>query len=797
VNPLERWFAERGWAAAKFQKTMWAAMHARESGLLHAPTGAGKTLAAWGGPLLHALKQPRTAPTVLWVTPMRALAADTRKSLELPVRALGLDLEIGKRTGDSSSSERARIRRALPHTLITTPESLSLLLSYADVQAQLKSLQWVIADEWHELLGSKRGVQLELCLARLRALNPQLSVWGLSATIGNLDEALDVLLGGAGPGRLIRADERKKIVIDTLIPTPIERLPWSGHLGLRELPQVLDHIRAARSTLLFTNTRSQAELWMQGLVACAPDIDGQIGLHHASLDRVAREQIEQDLRDGRLRCVVATSSLDLGVDFTDVEQVIQIGSPKGIARLRQRAGRAGHQPGEVSRLKFVPTHALELLEIVAARRAIAAGRIEARRPLGALDLLAQHLVTLALADGFDADAARAEVRQTHAYAHLSDADFARVLNLITQGGEVLKHYPEYQKVGRDERGRYVVSERRIALRHRQSIGTITSDGHINVAYFRGGGLGQVEESFIARLNPGEAFVFAGKTLELVRVRDATAYVRNAAKRSANVPRWAGGKMPLSTELGRSLRELLADPRGPEPELKALAGPLQLQAERSRLPQLNELLIERLDSREGRHWFVYPFAGRHVHEGLAALIAHRLSAQRANTFSFSVNDYGFELVARQPIALDEHAFSALLSSDQLKLDLLASVNAAELSRRRFREIARVAGLIVDGRPGQRKSARQLQASSGLLFDTLSTHDPGHVLLDQALNEVLEFQLDFSALSTTLKRIAHERLMICPTERLTPLAFPLYADRLRGTLSNEAWSERLEGLLKVHG
>ena len=793
---LAQWFSARGWRPAKFQRELWAAMQRGESGLLHAPTGAGKTLAAWGAPLNLELKKPSSGLQLLWITPMRALAADTLKSLERPARELGLSIAIAKRTGDSSGAERARLKKRLPHTLITTPESLSLLLTYADVQAQLRSARWVIVDEWHELLGSKRGVQMELCLARLRQLNPLISVWGLSATIGNLQQALATLLGPQHRGRIVHAPDHKRVKIESLIPKALEPLPWSGHLGLKQLQAVLTQIRQAPSTLLFTNTRSQAELWNQALVACAPDIDEHIALHHGSLDRAHRDQVEAGLRDGRWRCVVATSSLDLGVDFSEVEQVIQVGSPKGIARLMQRAGRGGHRPDAVSRLWFVPTNSFELLEIVAARRAIAARAIEARVPLTlSLDVLAQHLVTLALGGGFNAAAVFSEVRSTHAFAALQYADFERVIRLISQGGEVLAHYPDYQKVTLHE-GSYQVLSRRIALLHRLSIGTISSDGQMRVQMLRGAALGNIEEGFIARLKPGDRFVFAGKTLELQRVRELTAYVRLSPKRAANVPRWAGGNLPLSTELAAWMRALLASPVGPERELEALKPLLALQQARSCLPALDELLIERTVTREGQHWFCFPFAGRRVHEGMAALLAYRLSAARANTFSFSVNDYGFELLARHPLALDEPAFRALLTPHNLRSDLLASVNASELARRQFREIARVSGLVIEGRPGARKSTRQLQASAGLLFDTLLAHDPGHVLLELALSEVLERTLDEPELERTLARLQTQTFKIMLTERLTPLAFPLYADRLRGSMSTEAWSDRLSKLLVQH-
>ena len=565
---VEGWFAEQGWSVAPFQRTLWRAYADGDSGLLHSPTGSGKTLAAWFGcllahgsnPVAGADPAPAVAPlTVLWITPLRALAVDLEHNLRRPIDELGIGWSIGTRTGDTSATERSRQRRRLPTALITTPESLSLLLSYAETARQLGQVKAVIVDEWHELLGSKRGVQLELCLAQLRQQCEALRIWGLSATLGNLPQAMAVLLGDqAAAGRLIGGNDERAPRIRAALPQADQRLPWSGYTGLALLPQVLAAIEQARSTLLFTNTRAQAERWFEALNGARLDWVGRIALHHGSLEPKLRQGVEALLRAGELKCVVATSSLDLGVDFSPVEQVVQVGSPKGVARLLQRAGRSGHRPDGVSDVLCVPTHALELVEIAAARSAVQAGQIESRTALTlCLDVLAQHLVTLALAGGVAPAAVFEAVRSTHAYRELTDAQWQWVVQFVTQGGPALSHYPQFQRLHFD--GELLrPASRRVAHHHRMAIGTITADASMQVRFQSGGSLGTVEESFIARLKPGDAFQFAGRTLELVRVRDMTAEVRRTSARRVAVPRWTGGRLPLSTELADAVQQQLLE-----------------------------------------------------------------------------------------------------------------------------------------------------------------------------------------------------------------------------------------------
>lgn len=799
--PLAAWFARRGWTPAPFQRAAWRHYLAGRSGLLVTPTGSGKTLAAFGGPLLQALREPvppkprrgqlREARTrLLWITPLRALANDTTRALREPIEALGLPWTVAMRTGDASARDRRLARTGQADVLVITPESLALLLSYPETGDQLRGLRAVIVDEWHELLDSKRGVLLQLCLARLRELAPSLRTWGLSATLGNLGEARDVLLPHAPDAPVIDAARPRSLTLETLLPDEGERFPWAGHLGLSQLQRVVARLQDVRSTLLFANTRSQAELWHKALQAVWLDDPALLALHHGSIDPALRQAAEQGLRDGSVRCVVATSSLDLGVDFPAVDQVIQLGSPKGLARLLQRAGRARHRPGEAGHILCVPTHALELVEYAAARKALQAGKVEARVPPRlSLDVLAQHCVTLALGGGFDADALSAEVRGTHAFAALDRDSWQAVLDFIVQGGKALAHYPDYHRVVRGEDGLYRVVDRKVALRHRMSIGTITSDGHVSVQFAKGGRLGAVEESFIGRLRPRDRFQFAGKTLELVQLKDMTAYVRLAKRPDGIVPRWQGSRMPLSSMLGEAVQAALAGPRD-TPELRAVAPLLDTQARLSVLPGPDTLLAEQLATREGWQLFLYPFAGRAVHEGLAALMALRWGRRQPNSFAFAVNDYGLAITAQVADALDADGLRILLDEAGLFEDLQASLNLAELARRQFRDIARVAGLLPPSLPGRApRSLRQLQASSGLLFDVLSRFDSDHVLLQQARREVFEAQLDVRALRHTLADCARRSLAMQRPRSLTPLSFPLWAEAMRGRLSTEDWSTRM--------
>ncbi len=798
---LVAWFKARGWKPFAFQRDVWAAMRAGESGLLHATTGSGKTYAVWMGALQRT--QPGNGLQLLWLTPMRALAADTTRALCLPLPDLLPGWTVGMRTGDTPSAERARQDRRLPTALVTTPESLSLMLTRENAPEVLAGVHTVIVDEWHELIGNKRGVQIQLALARLKRFNPGLVVWGLSATLGNLLGAMHTLVGHES-GRLVQGRVDKQLLIDTLLPAEPGRFSWGGHLGAQMQQPVVDEIERSTTTLVFTNTRSQAEIWYQLLLTARPDWAGLVALHHGSIEKASREWVELGLKEGRLKAVVATSSLDLGVDFLPVERVLQIGSAKGVARLLQRAGRSGHAPGRPSRVTLVPTNTLELVEAAAARCAALAGQVEARMaPDKPLDVLVQHLVTVALGGGFATDALFAEVCSASSYQALSREEFDWALAFVERGGDSLGAYPEYHRVQNID-GVYRVPDRGIARRHRMSVGTIVSDASMQVKWWSqgsagGASLGTIEEGFIARLKAGDCFVFAGRLLEFVRTQEMVAYVKRATKARGLVPSWGGSKMPLSSEMAGAVLALLNDAARGEfnsPEMRAAQPMLAAQARLSKLPLQGRLLLERFESREGHHLFLYPFAGRNVHIGLAQLLAWRLARAEPNTFSLSVNDYGLEILSAQPLSLNTlnaATQASLFSSDTLLADVMASLNSGQLAQRRFREIARVAGLVFSGYPGAPKSLRQLQASSSLFFEVFRQYDANNRLLGQAESEVLSQELDLQGLGQTLARMAalplDEVLLGAPS----PFSLPLMVERLREQLSTEKLKDRLDRLL----
>jgi ATP-dependent helicase Lhr and Lhr-like helicase len=798
LDATRAWFASQGFTPFAFQEEVWDAYAAGESGLIHAPTGMGKTYAALMGALAAGPKGGADDPpplTLVWITPLRALAADTTLAITRAAGAVRPYWTVGMRSGDTPASVRARQDRRLPTVLVTTPESLSLLLSRADWRERFAHVAAVVVDEWHELMASKRGVQVELALARLRGLDPSLRTWGLSATLANLDQALACLVGvdANACGRVVKGLESKTVVIETAHPATIERFPWAGHIGTRLLPQVIAAIERAKTTLVFTNVRSSAEIWYQALIDTRPDWAGTIALHHGSLERDVREWVEDAIRDRRLRAVVCTSSLDLGVDFAPVDQVLQIGSPKGVARLLQRAGRSGHRPGEVSKVTVLPTHALELVEAAAAREAAAEKLIEPRTPIeSSLDVLVQHLVTCALGGGFAPSALRAEISGTHAYRHLDDTQWQWALDFVVHGGASLNAYPEYRRVVIGDDGIARVPDRRIAQRHRQSIGTIVADASINVQMRNGKRLGTVEESFIAHLRPGDCFVFAGKVLEFVRVREMTAWVKPAAKRSAIITRWMGAKMALSTLLAERTRKLIGDAAQgvyASPELELVRPLLELQRRWSGLPRMHEWLIERITMRDGHYLFFYPMEGRLAHLGLATLFAYRLGQIRPGTFTITINDYGFGLLSPLPVILTLGDIGHLLAEEHVERDILAGLNAAELGRRQFREIARVAGLVFQGFPGQGHSNRQLQASSGLLYDVFAEYDPQNLLLAQAVREVMERHLEAPRLAHALARLRKSPALLRTSARPTPFAFPLMVEIFRESMSNEALETRI--------
>jgi ATP-dependent Lhr-like helicase len=828
LQPLEAWFERRGWTPLPFQRQAWRAYLAGRSGLIQVPTGSGKTYAAVLGPIAALLAEGEEAAAprlrLLVLTPLRALSRDLALAIREPIEAMGWPLKVACRHGDTSRHERSRQRRHPPQILITTPESLAVLMAGREAEAFFGHLEAVVIDEWHELLGSKRGIQTELCLSWLRRQRPSLRTWAVSATIGNPEEAAIAAVGlatvGIGVGSAAGVAEQPLIItapiqrttrIESLLPESVDGFPWAGHLGLRMHEQLVASLDPQVSTLLFTNTRNQAERWYQCLRYSCPEMEGQLALHHSAIDRQEREAIEAGVRSGAIRWVVCTSSLDLGVDFQPVERVVQIGSARNLARLLQRAGRSAHLPGGSSELLFLPTHALELLELSAMRRGLAAGLLEKRRPIEApIDVLLQHLVSLACGPGLAPAAELAAVRRCWSYRHLDEERWQWCLRFLEQGGDCLGAYPRYQKLerlnGAGEPLRYAVREPAIARLHRLNIGTITADRSVTVRFVRGAVLGQVEEAFIGRLRPGDGFFFAGRQLEFVRLREMTAQVKASTKAGGTVPAWAGGQLALSDLLSTHLREevdrcaraLTAAADEPAAalldtaELQALEPLLRRQASLSRLPRRHQFLVECCRSREGSHLYAYPFEGRFVHEGLGFLWAWRLARLQKTTITVSVNDYGFELLAPRGYPFAEllvDQLGALLSPDDLRRDLEQAINLSELGRRRFRAIAQIAGLVVNSLPGRNRSGGQLQISASLLFDVFNRHEPANLLLAQARREVLEQQLELPRLEGALERLRSCEPLLEQPARQGPLAFPLLAERLNNRMSNESLLERL--------
>lgn len=844
---IQHWLAQKDFKPFLFQEQTWQHIIDGKSGLVNAPTGTGKTFSVFLGALIQFINQhPKDYNTksknglqLIWITPLRALAKDIGRAMETVIEELGLQWKVGIRNGDTTLSDRQKQKRQMPEVLIITPESLHLLLAQKDYESVFKHLKIIAADEWHELMGSKRGVQVELALSRIvgAPLSPPkggndaaaqgqpdkeqnstkkarsrdgkipplgggraLSIWGISATIGNLEQAMDVLLAplsliGENKGTIVRANINKALEIHSILPDEIEKYPWAGHLGLKLAEKVLPIIDSSRTTLIFINTRGMSERWYQTLLHIAPHLAGAIALHHGSIEGELRAWVEDALHDGKLKAVVATASLDLGVDFRPVETVIQVGSPKGVARFLQRAGRSGHSPDAVSRIYFLPTHSLELVEASALKTAVEETAIETREPLMlCYDVLIQYLCTLAVSDGFIPDVVLKEVLATHCFQHLTEEDWREMLHFITVGGTALQQYDEYKKVEIID-GLYKITGRRIAMRHRMHIGTIVSDAMLRVKFMAGGYVGMIEEGFISRLAPGDAFTLAGRQLELVTIKDMTVMVKKSSSKKAIVPSWLGGRLPLSASLGKVLREKFNEASSTgkakvlDVELKVLQPLFQLQQQLSHLPQSAELLIEQIETRDGFHLFVYPFEGRLVHEAVAALLAYRISKIVPITFSIAMNDYGFELLSDQPIPLDDSNVYELFSADNLLQDIQRSVNATEMAKRKFRDIAVIGGLIFQGYPGEGKKARHLQASAGLLFNVFNEYEPDNVLLRQAYQEVFAQQMEEARLRDMLHRIQHSRIVIMYPQRLTPFCFPIKVDSLRENLTSEKLEDRV--------
>jgi Lhr-like helicases len=807
------WLASKGLHPFLFQEQAWQHIINGKSGVVNAPTGCGKTFSVFLGTLIDFINKnsgnyktkSKNGLQLLWITPLRALAKDIGRAMEEVIAELGMQWKVGIRNGDTDVAERQRQKRQMPEALIITPESLHLLLAQKGYPELFRSLQVIAVDEWHELIGSKRGVQVELAISRLCHLpnerKPQ--VWGISATIGNLEQAREVLLSPLKTmGELVKAEVRKEIVLESILPDEIEKFPWSGHLGLKLAHKVVPIINNSRTALIFINTRGMSETWYQTLLNIAPDLAGAIALHHGSIEQELRIWVEEALHAEKLKAVVCTASLDLGVDFRPVDTVIQVGSPKGVARFLQRAGRSGHSPDAISKIYFLPTHSLELVEAAALKNAIEENFIESREPMTlCFDVLIQYLGTLAISEGFRPDELYHEIITTYCYRDLSEAEWSTILQFITEGGTALQQYDEYKKIEVID-GVYRLTSRRLAMRHRMHIGTIVSESMMKVKFMSGGFIGVIEEWFITRLNPGDVFTLAGRNLELVGIKEMTALVRPSKSKKSIVPSWDGGRMPLSANLGKKLREKFneafevkratknSNSGKRDIELEVLKPLFQLQAQLSHVPRADELLIEHIETKDGYHLFVYPFEGRLVHEAMAAILAYRISRITPITFSFAMNDYGFELLSDQPIPVDDTNVMDLFTADDLLTDIQRSANATEMARRKFRDNAVIGGLIFQGYPGEQKKARHLQSSASLLFNVFSEYEPNNLLLRQAYQEVFDQQMEEVRLRNMLERIQHSKIVITFPQQLTPFCFPIKVDSMRENLTSEKLEDRVK-------
>lgn len=790
---MERWFSLRGKKPLPFQIEAWNSFFDGNSGLICVPTGAGKTYAAYLPALarMHSNQNMSSkAIKILYITPLRALAKNIEQALTAPIEDLKLPYIVERKTGDTPAAKRAKLKKNPPDVLLTTPESLAIMLADSDSSTAFQFLQTIIVDEWHELLSSKRGVLLELCLSRLKKCSSQVQIWGLTATLGNIAEAARACVGLDRKPKIITAKMEREVIIKSILPHTLEKLPWAGYMGIKMLPLVLEQLSPEHPALIFTNTRSQAEKWYQAILHERPEWKNIIALHHSAIAKKVREKIEEEIFNGMLRFVVCTSSLDLGIDLPKVDKVIQIGSPKSISRLIQRAGRSSHLPLTPCHIAIVPTHALEVVEFKAYRSALEEHFLEDRKPLHqCYDVLLQHMMTCAMGGGFTKEQLFNEITTTECYKSLSIQQFEDCLDFLMTGGSALKAYPEYSKLHLFGQI-YKAIDPAVIRRHKMNIGTISSDAYIQVQLLKGKALGYIEESFLTQLKEGASFLFAGKHLKLVQYREMTAYVRISHDRNPQTVSWRGSRLPFSASLGSVLRQTIGSKKE-GPDLNIYLQLMQLQQKISHVPLENELLLEIYKSREGWHLFVYPFEGKTIHEGLATLIAHRLSKSMKATFTISCNDYGFELLSNKPLST-EHLTKELFSTQNVKGEIMDLINMHEAAKGCFRDIARIAGLIFQGYPKKHKSLRQVQISTSLIYEVFEKYDPDHLLLKQARHEVLKSKFEEERIHSVLERIFNSKLMIKTLLKLSPFSLPIYAERMSDRLSNETLAERIASI-----
>ncbi len=812
-NHIRKFFKRNNWVPLDFQIESWESYLKGESGIIQVPTGYGKTYAALMGPLLK-LRELKCLKgiNILLVTPLKALSRDLKKSIHNAIQFFDPNITVGIRNGDTSNYEKRKQIINPPNILITTPESLTLLIANKESNKLFSNLFSIIIDEWHELMGCKRGNQCELALSWLRGNNQNIQIWGMSATIGNIEEATSSILGlSSKKPKIIKSNLVKNIEIKSIIPNNIGTFPWSGHLGIKSHKSLLKEMDKDKSTLIFTNTRNQSERWFQCLRYFNPDMEDNIALHHGSLDKEARKYVEEGVKEGTIKWVVCTSSLDLGVDFQPVDQIIQIGSAKNIGRLIQRAGRSAHKPGGISKILFMPTNALELIEISAMRKLINKGISEKiKSPELSYDVLLQHLVTLACGPGFDPSLEKERIKNCLSYRNLKDEDWQWCLDFLEFGGRCLKAYPKYKKIEKiydsnKKNFKYKVRDKTIIRIHKYNIGTITSDKSVIVKYIKGKSLGSLEENFASKLKIGDTFFFAGKMLEFIKIRDMILYVKKSSQKSSMIPAWIGGQMVISDLLSKNIRKeislankLFDFKEFINEELKSLLPILEKQKEISNIPKENQLLTEVYSFKGFKTLFVFPLEGKFVNEGIAFLWALRFANLNKTTFNITANDFGFSITSSEnyDFSVLNNYFSYFMSSKNLEEDLESAINFSELTKNKFKNIAQISGLINNNNPSKLKTSNQLSISSNLLFEVFNKYENNHLLLKQSFEEVKKEQLEIDRINSCLERMSKLDLIINETEYPSPFAFPLLVERLNNTLSNETIEDRVNKLIKSY-
>ena len=800
-------FREKGWDPLPFQIDSWNSFSRGENGIIQVPTGCSKTYAAIMGPLkkLKDLNYEKGV-NILFITPLKALSRDVEKSISEVAKFIDKKITVSVRNGDTSPNEKKKQLKNLPNILITTPESLTLLLANKESEKIFENLISIIIDEWHELLSSKRGNQCELALSWLRK-NKRVQIWAMSATIGNISDAARAIVGiKAKFPTIIKSNLIKEIEIKSVIPENIGTFPWSGHLGLRSHKSLLKIIDKNKSTLLFTNTKNQSERWFQCLRFYNQDIADNISIHHGSLDKEQRELVEKGIKNGSIKWVVCTSSLDLGVDFQPVDQIVQIGSAKNLARLIQRAGRSAHNPGGKSKIIFMPTNALELLEMSAMRRILENNISEnINLPELSFDVLLQHLLSLSCGPGFNPEEEKLNIKNCWSYRNLKDEDWNWCIEFLENGGKCLKAYPRYKKITKvffkNNNFRYFIKDKSIIKTHKYNIGTITSDNFLNVRYIRGKVLGNLEENFASKLKAGDIFFFSGKMLEFIKIREMTIYVKKSTKKSSIVPAWFGGQIAISDLLSKNIRkeiDICQFSKIPDKyineELLALSPILKQQKNISKIPSKKELLIEIYKTKKYQSLFAYTLEGKFANEGIAFLWALRFTKKSKTTFSITANDFGFSLTTYKDFdfSLIKSELSNLIDTNNLEEDLENAVNFSELTKRKFKNIAQISGL-VNNNPVKTKTNSQLNISSGLLFDVFNKYEKDHLLIKQAKREAIKYELESERIKKSLERIADLELTINKIEKPSPFAFPLLVERLSNTISNETIEARIKKLI----